>query len=160
MSKQRTNTRHGKRPAKKTTLQETFASFLSDRGYRLTGQRRLITETFFRADGHHSAEEIYLRVKGENPRIGYATVYRTLKLLREAGLATGMTLDGCARYESPSHKGHHDHLICKSCGEIVEFENDQIERLQKQVARKHGFTVTDHRMELYGSCGSCRRGGK
>ena len=69
---------------------------------------------------------------------------------------TGSLVSGLARYEPPSSRGHHDHLICRGCGRIVEFENDQIESLQEKVARRHGFIVTDHRMELYGVCGGCR----
>jgi len=138
---------------------ERFTLFLQERGLRLTDQRREVASTFFGAEGHHSADEIFSLVRARVPGIGFATVYRTLKLLREAGLATGMnTGDGFARYEPPSGKGHHDHLICRSCGLIVEFENDRIEELQGEVARRHGFTVTDHRMELYGLCGGCRSG--
>ena len=140
---------------------EDFEAFLQARGLRLTGQRRRIAETFLRESGHRSAEEIYRQVKKIDPRVGSATVYRTLKLLREAGLARGMSLgDGFARYEAPSGRGHHDHLICRACGKIVEFENSRIEALQQQVARKHGFTVTDHKMELYGVCGGCRQESK
>jgi Fur family ferric uptake transcriptional regulator len=139
------------------TLKE-FEAFLAGRGLRLTGQRRLIAQTFFRKAGHHSAEEIYRQVKRKHPGIGSATVYRTMKLLRDAGLATGMNIgDGFARYEPSSRRGHHDHLICQGCGKIVEFENDQIETLQMQVALRHGFTVSSHKMELYGMCGGCRR---
>lgn len=134
-----------------------FAGFLSDRGLRLTGQRRVIADFFFRSEGHHSAEEISRRVRDETPGIGPATVYRTMKLLREAGLATGMSAgDGLARYESPLRRSHHDHLVCRRCGRIVEFENDQIEDLQRRVAEQHGYTVTDHRLELFGICGACR----
>ena len=136
---------------------ERFAAFLEERGSRLTPQRRRVVDTFLHSEGHLSAEEIYLSVKASDPRLGPATVYRTLKLLREAGLAHGMNAgDGLARYEPPSAKGHHDHLICRGCGRIVEFENDQIEALQRRVAEQHGFVVTDHRMELYGICGACR----
>lgn len=139
---------------------ERFAGFLAERGLRLTDQRRLVAATFFDSEGHHSAEEIYRHVKEVVPGIGSATVYRTLRLLKEAGLATGMSFgDGFARYEPPSKRGHHDHLICRGCGRIVEFENNRIEELQREVARRHGFLVTDHRMELYGLCGACRGGG-
>jgi Fur family ferric uptake transcriptional regulator len=142
------------------TPMQRFAEFLAGRDLRLTEQRRLIAEVFFRAVGHPSAEEITREVKSANAGIGFATVYRTLKLLTEAGLAKGMSIgDGFARYETPSQRGHHDHLICRGCGRIVEFENDQIESLQEKVARQHGFTVTDHKMELYGLCGACRAGG-
>ena len=134
-----------------------LAGFLSERGLRLTGQRRVIADIFFGSEGHHSAEEIYRLVREAHPGIGPATVYRTLKLLREAGMATGMnTGDGLARYESPVRRSHHDHLVCRRCGRIVEFENDRIEDLQRRVAEQHGFVVTDHRLELFGICGACR----
>jgi Fur family ferric uptake transcriptional regulator len=139
---------------------QRFTEFLSTRDLRLTDQRRLIAEVFFRAGGHRSAEEITRKVKDANAAIGFATVYRTLKLLTEAGLAKGMSLgDGFSRYEPLSQRGHHDHLICRACGLIVEFENGRIESLQEEVARQHGFTVADHKLELYGLCGACRTGG-
>lgn len=134
-----------------------FTRYLSEHNLRLTGQRRFIAEIFFRIEGHHSAEEISRMVREARPGIGPATVYRTIKLLREAGLATGMNSgDGLARYESPFRRSHHDHLICRRCNRIVEFENDQIEALQHKVAKRHGFVVTDHRLELYGICDECR----
>lgn len=136
---------------------DTFTRFVSEHGLRLTGQRRAVADVFFHAEGHHSAEEIARIVRERHPGIGPATVYRTLRLLREAGLATGMSSgDGLTRYESPFRRSHHDHLVCRSCGRIVEFENDQIEALQRQIAERHGFAVTDHRLELYGVCGACR----
>ena len=139
---------------------QRFAGFLEGRNLRLTEQRRLIAEVFFRSGGHPSAEEITREVKAANAAVGFATVYRTLKLLTESGLARGMSIgDGFARYEPPSRQGHHDHLICRACGRIVEFENDRIESLQEKVAQQHGFTVTDHKLELYGLCGTCRTGG-
>lgn len=145
-------------PAK---LLREFEEFLVGQGLRLTGRRRLIADTFFRSRGHLSADEIYLEARKSDPRLGPATVYRTLKLLRHAGLAAGMTAgDGLARYEPTSRRGHHDHLICRGCGRIVEFENDQIEALQEKVARRHGFTATDHRLELYGLCSDCRLPGR
>jgi Fur family ferric uptake transcriptional regulator len=150
---------HGSPTAAQATETATtrFSGFLQGRGLRLTGQRRAIADIFFKAEGHHSAEEIARLVRERHPGIGPATVYRTLRLLREAGLATGMdTGDGLARYESPLRRAHHDHLVCRTCGRIVEFENDRIEQLQQLVAERHGFVVTDHRLELYGVCGACR----
>jgi len=138
-----------------------FEEFLEGRGLRLTDQRRQIALVFFDSDGHHSAEDIYHRAQQQLSGIGTATVYRTMKLLNEAGLAMGLNLgDGFARYEPPSERGHHDHLICRRCGKIVEFANDQIEELQAKVAKRHGFVVTDHRLDLYGLCGGCRAEGQ
>lgn len=142
---------------KAEALLREFDEFLGGRGLRLTDQRRQIARVFFESDGHHSAEDIYHRVQQQHSGVGTATVYRTMKLLNEAGLATGLNLgDGFSRYESPSGRGHHDHLVCRRCGEIVEFANDQIEELQEKMAKRYGFVVTDHRLELYGLCGGCR----
>jgi Fur family ferric uptake transcriptional regulator len=136
---------------------DKFQNFLYKQGLRLTGQRELIARTFFLNKGHLSAEELHHQVQKSSPGIGYATVYRTIKLLSHAGLAAGRSFgNGFARYEPSAQSEHHDHLICRNCGKIVEFENDRIEALQKAVAREHGFQVTEHTMELYGICGNCR----
>ena len=96
----------------------------------------------------------------KEPRIGYATVYRTLKLLKECGLAYERHFgDGVSRYEVAWDDEHHDHLICIDCGKIVEFEDEGIEKLQHDVAAKHGFTLVRHRLELYGMCPDCQAKG-
>ena len=123
-----------------------------NKGLRLTQQRLLICEIFFEElTEHANIDELYQKVKTRNDGVGYATVYRTLKLLTECGLATSIQIgDGTTRFEPVSD--HHDHLICTECGKIVEFENDEIERLQEEVAIELGFTLTSHSMELYGVC--------
>ena len=94
-----------------------------------------------------------------NPRVGYATVYRTLKLLKECGLAAERHFDdGQARYETVEEEEQHDHIICERCGKIVEFASEELERLQDQIARILGFVVARHKMELYGMCADCRAG--
>ncbi len=114
---------------------------------------------FFEANRHISIEELFREVKRVNPRIGYATVYRTMKLLRESGLASESHFhDGEARYESTLGAPHHDHLICEACGHIEEFEESRIEALQAEVARRLGFRITGHKMELYGLCRACQKG--
>jgi Fur family transcriptional regulator, ferric uptake regulator len=96
-------------------------------------------------------------VRREDPRVSLATVYRTMKLLAECGLAVPREFgDGQTRYE-PGRRGHHDHLICTGCGTIVEFENERIEELQMRVARRHGFVIDSHKLEMYGRCPACRR---
>ena len=123
---------------------------LRRRGVRLTKQRRAIAESFLRSEGHVNADELYASVKASNPSIGQATVYRTLRLLQDAGLASSSTFgSGAARFEVMDGH-HHDHLICTRCGRIVEFVNEAIETLQDEVAAQHGFRLTHHRMELYG----------
>lgn len=141
-----------------TDFTETFREFLARRGMKTTRQREVVAEAFATTDEHVSAEELYRQVTSEHPGIGYATVYRTLRLLTEAGLAAERHFgEGFARYEPLRPGHHHDHLICVRCRTIVEFENADIERLQDLVAERRGFVITHHRLELYGLCADCRR---
>jgi len=133
---------------------DRFRDFIRERGLKSTRQRDDIARWFFSAKGHHNADEIYRQVKSESPGIGFSTVYRTMRLLREAGLVQERHFgDSEALYENVS--AHHDHCICTECGKIIEFENEQIEALQEAVARKFGFELRSHKMELYGTCSSC-----
>lgn len=130
--------------------------YIAEKGLKQTRQRNLIVETFFEAGGHLNVEELLALVRERDARISAATVYRTMKLLTDSGLAHARQFgDGQTRYETSGD--HHDHLICTNCGLIVEFENEEIERLQLEVARAHGFHVTDHKMELYGLCSECKK---
>jgi Fur family ferric uptake transcriptional regulator len=132
--------------------------YMSERGLKSTRQRSLIIDLFFGMNGHLSVEEVWSRVRQDDPRVSVATVYRTMKLLSESGLAHARNFgDGQTRYEPAVGREHHDHLICTKCGTIIEFENDQIERMQDAVARRHGFKVTSHKMELYGLCKTCQK---
>ena len=127
------------------------------KGLRSTGQRRLIVETFFRAPNHVSIEELLAEVRTEDKRVGYATVYRTLKLLAECGVANERKFsDGLTRYELADEASHHDHLICLECGDIIEFEEPRIETLQEQVAHRYGFLLRSHKHEMYGVCPKCQ----
>jgi len=149
------------RPAPKTAP-DRFAIFkehLRQQGLKSTSQRDDIARVFFGSNRHISVEELYNAVKQVNPRIGYATVYRTMKLLTECGLAVERHFrDGEARYESLAEGHHHDHLICERCGKIVEFEEPRIDALQADVARRCGFRFTGRKMELYGVCRDCQKG--
>jgi Fur family ferric uptake transcriptional regulator len=132
-------------------------SYMAKKGLRSTDQRKLIVETFFRADNHVSIEELLAHVRAQDPRVGYATVYRTLKLLTECGVANERRFgDGLTRYELADDATHHDHLICIECGDITEFEEPRIEELQEKVAKKYGFSLRSHKHELYGLCPRCR----
>jgi Fur family ferric uptake transcriptional regulator len=136
---------------------QQLSEYLAGQGLKATSQRNAILQVFINAGSHLSAEELYSRVKKERPRIGYATVYRTLKLLSEAGLAEERRFaDGFTRYEYRASEGHHDHLICTRCGDIIEFENERIEELQSDVARKKHFQVLSHKLEIYGLCSVCQ----
>ena len=142
-------------PAERDAL---INKFMADKGLKSTRQRSLIIDLFFDLDGHHSVEQIWSKVRLQDPKVSVATVYRTMKLLAESGLADAHAFgDGQTRYEPAIGKEHHDHLICTGCGTIIEFENDRIEVLQDAVAKKHGFTVTSHKMELYGLCRNCQK---
>lgn len=133
--------------------EDKLRDYLAQAGLRVTRQRRLIARAFFASEGHPNIDELYTRIRAEHPNIGQATVYRTLKLLVESGLAEPSRFgDGTTRYEAAHVGAHHDHLICVDCGRIVEFTNDDIERLQDQIAADHGFEVTDHKMVIYATC--------
>jgi Fur family ferric uptake transcriptional regulator len=138
---------------------EILKEYIAKHGLKTSRQRELIAEVFFAAGGHLSIDELLERVRTTDPKVGQATVYRTMKLLTKCGLAEPRQFgDGHTRYEpvEEDHE-HHDHLICTSCGKIVEFHNDEIELLQDRVADQHGFVVTHHKMELYGLCEDCRK---
>lgn len=137
-------------------LRSRLDEYMDRKGLRSTAQRRLVTELFFESAGHLSIEELLARVREQDPKVGYATVYRTLKLLKECGLAYERHFgDGVSRYEVAFEDEHHDHLICLECGSITEFESDEIERLQEDLARRHGFELKRHKHELYGTCAAC-----
>ena len=134
-----------------------LAAYLATQGLKSTGQRDDILRIFVEAGRHVSADELYHLVRKAKPRIGYATVYRTLKLLSDAGLAHERRFaDGFTRYEYNASDAHHDHLICTRCGTIIEFENEKIEQLQRLVAKRNRFLVQNHKLELYGLCAGCR----
>jgi Fur family transcriptional regulator, ferric uptake regulator len=136
---------------------EVLARYMAQRGLKSTRQRSVIIDTFFAMEGHHTVEDLWARVRQQDPKVSVATVYRTMKLLSECGLAQARNFgDGQTRYEPSVGREHHDHLICTGCGRIVEFENDRIEAMQDAVARKHGFSVVSHKLELYGLCQQCQ----
>ncbi len=129
---------------------------LQERGLKQTRQRSLIVSIFLATGGHLDVDQLLATVRRTDPKVSAATVYRTMKLLTELGIAHAQQFgDGHTRYESAVDRHHHDHLICTACGKIIEFENDRIESLQDAVARKHGFTVAHHKLELYGRCSEC-----
>ena len=121
-----------------------------EKGMRMTEQRRVIARVLSDASDHPDAEELYRRASAIDPHISIATVYRTVKLFEDAGILERHDFrDGRSRYEEIS-ESHHDHLIDIQTGKVVEFRNDEIERLQRRVAEELGFELVDHRLELYG----------
>jgi len=132
---------------------EQFRAYLSREGLRYTRQRRAIVEAFFGSGEHLPLAEIHALARTREPSIGFATVYRTMKLLVRSGLAVEQRFDeGQSRYEPVTERGHHDHLICVRCGRIVEFEDGVIEARQEAIAARHGFRMFSHRHEIYGEC--------
>ena len=135
-----------------------FADYIAQKGLKNTPQRRLIAEVFFKSGKHLTTEELYDVVKNVDDKIGQATVYRTLKLLCDAGLAKGHHFgETTTRYEPIEDDSHHDHLLCNACGKNVEVMDEDIERLQEELARRYGFTLTAHRMLLFGICDDCKK---
>jgi len=135
---------------------ERFEEFLSERGLRMTRQRSLIVDAFLRSGSHLSSEDLYNLVKKKDPSIGQATVYRTLRLLSESGVAREVDFgDGMARYEHGFGREHHDHLICERCRRSVEVLDPRIEELQERLARKHGFRIKGHKLDIFGVCREC-----
>lgn len=135
---------------------QRFRVYLAAQGLKSTAQREAIAQVFFASEGHLSLNDLLERAKGERESVGYATVYRTMKLLAASGLASQHDFGGGETRFEPAVEGeHHDHLLCTACGTIVEFEDPEIERLQASVARAHGFVVTSHRHEIFGLCATC-----
>ena len=138
--------------------QEVFLKHIQKAGLKRTAQRDLILDVFLRTERHLSSEDLYRLVQKEDPTIGQTTVYRTLKLLTEAGLAREVRFgDGRTHYEHNYKHQHHDHMICMECGDIIEFYSAELEAIQDQMAAKHHFEVRQHLLRILGVCAKCRR---
>ena len=136
---------------------EIFLEHIQKAGLRRTGQRDLILEIFLRTEEHLTSEDLYFLVHREDPSVGHTTVYRTLKLLTEAGLAREVRFgDNKTYYEHHYNHAHHDHMICTECGKVIEFFSQDIENLQDQMADKFDFRPTHHSLRLWGVCSDCQ----
>src|SRR3990172_578879 len=141
-----------------TEEQEVFLKHIQQKGLKRTSQRDLILEVFLRTERHLSSEDLYRLVQKKDPTIGQTTVYRTLKLLSEAGLAREVRFgDGRTHYEHQYKHQHHDHMICSDCGKIIEFSSAELDAIQDAMAAKHRFEVTEHLLRIIGLCAECRR---
>jgi Fur family transcriptional regulator, ferric uptake regulator len=144
---------------------QQFRDFLARKRLRLTAQRRAIIETAFATREHFTAEQLLEWSRRRDKSVSRATVYRTLPLLTESGLVREMDFGGDHRFYDPNYAEHphHNHIICQDCGEIFEFESDEIERLGKSISRDMGFSVQAHRLQITATCdefrklGTCRR---
>lgn len=143
---------------KYSKLLEKFKGLLKENSLKFTKQRELILRFLYDNDGHFTPEEIYMALKQENPtiNIGIATVYRTLTLLEESAIASSISFGTQGKKYELGLKAHHDHLICTSCGVIIEFYDETIELQQKKIAEKFNFKMTDHTMKIIGICENCQ----
>lgn len=137
--------------------QHIFFEYLRKNKMVATEQRRIVLEVFLEASEHCSSEDLYQEISKRDSTISSATVYRTVKLLVDSGIAEQMSFgDGVVRYESRFNRQHHDHLVCIKCGKKVDVVDKRIEKLQHYLAEKYGFTLNSHKMILYGICPDCR----
>ena len=126
------------------------------RGIRWTTQRESIVRILLGNDEHLTVEAVHQRAKRDDTSISFSTVYRTVKLLVELGaIHKRHFVEGSAAYETALGRDHHDHLVCEGCGSITEFVDDRIEAIQDEIARRHGYRLTSHRLELFGFCPAC-----
>lgn len=137
-------------------LYKKLSRYVAKNKLKSTRQREMIVDVFFSMTGRHiKIEELLETVRKKYSKIGYATVYRTLLLLVDAGVANQRHFqDGHSRFEI-NFATHHDHLICQACDQIIEFKDPTIEKIQRKIAKKHGFELKGHKMELYGLCQKC-----
>ncbi len=141
-----------------TEEQEVFLKHIQKKGLKRTAQRDLILDIFLRTEEHLSSEDLYRLVKQEDPSIGQTTVYRTLKLLSEAGLAREVRFgDGITHYEHNYKHQHHDHMICSECGRIIEFFSAELEGDSGRDGCQTPFQITQHLLRIIGICAECRR---
>ena len=135
-----------------------FNACVNEKGLKYSRKREIIVDYFLRAKRHFTVEQLYDEVKKNHPGISYTTIYRTLKLLVECGIASMHHFgEEETKFEPRRHKQHHDHLICKRCGRIIEFTHQGIEKFQKDVAKNYGFLPQNHTLQIYGLCKSCRK---
>ncbi|MFW7379050.1 MAG: Fur family transcriptional regulator [Oligoflexus sp.] len=132
---------------------ERLNAYLAKENLKQSKQRNAIIELFLAMDDHVSAEDLHAYSRDQQLNTGLATIYRTLNLLKDAGLVEQKQFaDGKAVFEVTQPNSHHDHLICVTCDRVIEFENDEIERLQEEIAKKYGLKLTHHRLDLFGEC--------
>lgn len=148
-------------PQMRREAEDVFHAHLKRVGLKHTGQRDTILRAFLETRDHLSTDELYRLVKKKDDRIGFTTVYRTLKLLTECGLASEVAFnDGIARYEHQYQRRNHHHMVCTDCGGSVEFFSAEIERIEQEIGRKHKYLPTRHSFQIYGVCEKCKKKSK
>jgi len=138
-----------------------FREYLKTKGLLYSQQREQILDIFLKTEKHLSIDELYSLVKRKYPKIGLATVYRSIKVICEAGLAREADFgDGVKRFEHKYQHQHHHHLICQNCGKIIEITCPEIEKLQQKLAKQHDFSPSKGTIEIFGICKTCKSQGK
>ena len=140
-------------------LLSSFKELLKNNSLKFTKQREVVLKTLYEKNDHFTPEDLYIYLKSTYPElnIGIATVYRTLNLLEESHMVTSISFGVAGKKFELANKPHHDHMICKSCGLIIEFQNDKIEELQNEIAHANKFKITSHLMQLRGLCEKCSK---
>jgi Fur family ferric uptake transcriptional regulator len=136
---------------------QRFREKVKENSLKQSKQREDIIKIFIKQEHHIDAETLYAEIKKTHPQIGYTTVYRTLKLLCDLNMAISHSFNKNMAFFEPIFDSdtHHDHLICTNCGKIEEFQNEEIEVLQKEIAKKHNFKIINHVLNIYGICKEC-----
>lgn len=142
-----------------SSLLASFKELLKKNSLKFTKQREVVLKTLYEKNEHFTPEDLYIFLKSTYPElnIGIATVYRTLNLLEESHMVTSISFGVAGKKFELANKPHHDHMICKSCGLIIEFQNDKIEQLQLEIAKANRFVITSHLMQLRGLCEECAK---
>jgi Fur family ferric uptake transcriptional regulator len=136
---------------------DVFNNYLKENNIRNSEQRNNVLEVFLNTEKHLTVAELYNLVNKKYPEIGYATIYRAMKVICDSGIADELDFgDGVKRFEHKYGHDHHDHLICVECGKYIEVCNPQIEKLQDEMGKKHGFKIYRHKLNIYGVCKECQ----
>jgi Fur family ferric uptake transcriptional regulator len=141
-----------------TLAKENFTKYLKSGKYRITPERFVILESVMNHDGHFDADELFLQMKNTGQKVSRATVYNTLDLLQDCGLISKYRFgENHSRYELAFGRPHHHHLICLECGDIIEFVNDRIENVQKEVCEENSFVAQTSTLQIFGICSKCQK---
>lgn len=155
-------TSQAKREAEFTALLERLGAILKRNGLKNTHQREVILRLLFDRPGHHTPEQIHEQLKKEAPdqKIGIATIYRALSLLEKEGLISSISFGASGKKYELADPTHHDHMICRGCSKIIEFFDERIEEMQREIARRYQFEMEDHMMQIFGLCSECVEKGR
>lgn len=135
-----------------------LSQYLKNKGMLHSKRREQILDIFLKTEKHPTINDLYDLVRKKTPKIGLATVYRTMRVICDAGLAREVDFgDGIGRFEHEYRHQHHDHLVCTKCGRVIEVLSLEIEKLQESLAKKHNFTLINHKMKIFGICKTCKR---